>query len=162
MPGTVERSLGRFTNGASPLQARVQGTLLLDPTRSEEAQEEAGLLLTFLPNLNQASPGEAAGMGGGRARAGRGARRRLRRLDCAAPQPGQTFAPSLHDVPSTPAWQVSSLTCRGHWTRDQLQDAVELAMGGCEQIDEAMRSKLTECAPGPGAGVGEAAVPAAR
>ncbi|KAL6779350.1 hypothetical protein ACKKBG_A11975 [Auxenochlorella protothecoides x Auxenochlorella symbiontica] len=72
--------------------SRVQGIQLLDPTAEEEYREEAGLVLSFMPCLNQ----------------------------------------------------ITSLTSHGVWSKDELRDAVELAMGACEEIDAALRDQLVQ------------------
>ncbi len=40
--------------------------------------------------------------------------------------------------------QITSLTSHGVWSKDELRDAVELAMGACEEIDAALRDQLVQ------------------
>lgn len=51
------------------------------------------------------------------------------------------------EAPLCLAKQVTGLTCQGIWTRDALQDALELGVGACEQIDGALRATLLDKIP---------------
>lgn len=60
--------------------------------------------------------------------------------------------------------ELAQLVARGRWTDEQLKEALELALGGCAQLDGAMRQCLRDAAAkrlaAEGSG-GEAPAPAA-
>lgn len=45
-----------------------------------------------------------------------------------------------------PPEQVTQLVSRGQWSSSELKDGLELAMGGCAQLDAAARQCLREAA----------------
>lgn len=48
--------------------------------------------------------------------------------------------------PPLPLEQVTQLVSRGQWSSGELKDGLELAMGGCAQLDAAARQCLREAA----------------
>ena len=71
---------------------RVDGQLLLDPSTSEQARADGGLLMALMPSSNE----------------------------------------------------VTQMSVSGGWGGAPCRQAMELAMGGCGQLKEAMRGALLE------------------
>jgi len=60
-----------------------------------------------------------------------------------APPPWPDASPG---APACLMLQVTQLVSRGQWSSSQLKEGLELAMGGCSQLDEAARQCLREAA----------------
>jgi exosome complex component MTR3 len=137
-------ALLRFT--CPPLQSRVDGSLLLDPTADEAFREEAGLLLALMPTSNEVGLlGRQLGVGSS---AANGCCQALVLLGQPSGPPCLTPAhpPELLRCCRVLAVPVTQLVSRGQWSSSQLREGLELAMGGCAQLDAAARQCLKQAA----------------
>ncbi len=135
------------------LQSRAEGALLLDPTTDEAAREEAGLTLALMPACSEVCWLGALGW-----LVWSASKCSLADSDylwssvcpvwCSLGSQPCFVQPESQPQPPLPSScpQVTQLVSRGPWSSSQLREALELAMGGCAQLDALARQVLKTAA----------------
>jgi exosome complex component MTR3 len=108
------------------VQSRIEGGLLLDPSADETYREDGGVLLAYMANSDKVHYFLQSDT-------------RIKSSCYAVKGKGVDW-----DVRVRFNMQVTQLVVRGRWPDAELKEALELSMGGCAQLDGAVRQCLIE------------------